>query len=291
MVPAILGEKLLAIVFVRKDSGKFMTNTSRVLHDDTQRGVTRFRDGRFFVAALLTFPVLIVPIIVAASLIWQRVQFVKLHPTVVSVKPLTISKILNDPSIGEPFLLWMTVGAGLLAFAIWRICRLYLATIAYRFQASEQKKTRLGALVASACLLQAVAIVGMLMLSLNPSHTDSAAHMAGSYMLFFGQAVSILMSGFLCGAIGKAAAGAGAGDDPRSGLILRSCVFRWRFSRVIAGLAVLFWISYLGRDVPLPFEGLTMQLLFSSLESVLLASFLMYLMSFTPDLFRFEMHG
>lgn len=71
----------------------------------------------------------------------------------------------------------------------------------------------------------------------------------------------------------------------------RNCAFRSRFSRVIAVLAAIFWIVYLNRDATLPIDSFRVQLIFSSLELVVIVSFLSYLASFAPDLFRYELNG
>lgn len=122
----------------------------------------------------------------------SRIFFAQRNPEYVARKPPTISRAISDPSVGEPFAFWVSLSAGVLIIG---------AIAFFLFLTFELKKGTTGSKAARnwvyvfggiAVLLQAIACIGMVILSNFRFPHDNDLHMFGSFMFFIAQALMVL---------------------------------------------------------------------------------------------------
>ena len=236
---------------------------------------------RRFVAILIAAPALLVPVIVVLAIYWARQTFQQ-SPEAAVAGSRTISRAISAPDIADIFAPTISFAALLLAAVVWRIVLLLHAAIeaAYRHDPRAGRIAR-GAL-ALAAIAEACGIVGMVLLSW---FAERDLHIGGSYLFFFGQAAAILGSGVVCRMLLMTAALDEVPGWAKSGLSPRLTLLRSRTTPGIAAAALVFWILYLVRD------GLDrtpdwLERIFSGLEIALIVSFLLYLATFSVELFR-----
>lgn len=209
------------------------------------------------------------PVTSAGAILWVHGDNIARHSANYVKAPPTISHALLDPAIADPFAWAMIVSAVFLSFAIVQV-----VGALYRIIAGTARGRAGNLLLLSVITLcEAVAVAGMIVLSQYTGNIDSHIHDVGSYMLFFGHALGIGLSGVL---IRRLLANAPASDallklrrNPRNAL-------------AIALLSALYGVIYFGGKV-LPDEYFFWQrALLSGTEVVVILSFLAYLSSFWP---------
>lgn len=151
--------------------------------------------------AALAVILLVPPIVGINALIYHaRWAYAHFHPEEVAAKPHTISRALADPRVGDFFGHCLSVLAPMLGVGVSLLVWLLLSD----WWRSGTGRTRtvsgaaavgLGHLV---ILLQAIACVGIVMLSTHSLEQNRDLHMAGSYLFFVGQLLVIAVGGFWC---------------------------------------------------------------------------------------------
>lgn len=221
-------------------------------------------------AIMCATPCLLIP-----GFLWVQWRGAVLHPEMIGVWHPTISWALNNPLIARPFGVLIVGLTPLLLTSVWMALR-----FKWRFSSALGHGPRhrifwRGYIVAIGAL-QLMAAAGMLLLIFYPSHAHSGPHLAGSYMLFIGHAVSIFMSGIYSRKLTRI----GASDDP----VLSATRERRRArgSLVVAGLSVLYLMMFFGPKLSEAFNFYAFSALAAGTEVVVLSAFLLYLLGFTP---------
>lgn len=244
------------------------------------------------VAGLWTAPVVVAPIIVTGCIFWSKAEFAARYPDQLLHAPVTVSTAQSDPFIAAVSVQWIALAAFLLAIAVWRIVLQLRARIHSLF-ARRVDRRRQWALcsVYAVALLQMVALAGMILQSRFPVIGYDVLHMAGSYMLFVGHATSISISGLLCAALYRA----GRSQHRSPSQTLQAVSSRLEAARapmayLVGFLSICFGASFLLKDLSLPVDWFTLQVVYTRLEILVLISFLLYCASFAPCVFRNECH-
>ncbi|MDA5557516.1 hypothetical protein [Shimia sp. MMG029] len=219
-----------------------------------------------------------VTLVVNAQIYPARWQFAAFYPDKTSERPYTISESIGDPRIGEPFADWMLLCAPILFVGVVLLCLPALRAL-QTSGADDKAVRRITLLTWGLLLLQAMACVGLVILSQYRFPHFRDEHMLGSYLFFFSQALVVVAGEFL--SRGYARLGAeGRVLTPRYALWRRTYVW------VPIALGVSYLVFFLGKGhAP---EGLRYEVYFiyTGLELLLLSSFLFYVMTFAPDMWR-----
>ena len=236
---------------------------------------------RRIVAILIAAPAVLVPVIVMVAIYCARLSFYQQTPSTLAGSQ-TISRAISDPAIADIFAPTISIAAVLLAAAVSQIILLLRAAIEAGF--TPESRARRAAMVALvlAGMAQACGIGGMVALSWL---TQRELHIGASYLFFFGQASAILGIGVLSRMLLQSPAKDGNSGWAKSGLSPRLTLLRSRAALGIAAAALVFWILYLLRD-ELDRAPDWLERIFSGLEIALISSFLLYLASFSVELFR-----
>lgn len=215
-------------------------------------------------------------IVVVNILIYRaRIVFAVLHPEYVSEQPATISRALSAPQVGEPFAIWMAICAPILFVGVSA-----LVYGAWREQARTGPTDRgIFWLSLIVVLLQAMASVGMVLLSHYRFPDHHEMHMVGSYLFFFSQAFVVVFGEFLSRRHGALEEGRSF-MDKRGGNLRR--VYIW--VPVCLGVAYLFLFVIKGYDLgPI---SVPLYAAYTVTEPMLLSSFLGYVLSYHFDMGR-----
>ena len=245
--------------------------------------MTSSRSRQRIGSALFAAPALIVPIAVIAAIIWARESFYLGHAAAFKTGSPTISRAISEPGIAVTFATTVTLAAALLALICWRILVMYAHTIRTVFPDRARGRTTAFCLVGLAGAAQACSVTGIVSLSWL---TERTLHIGSSYLFFFGQACAILFISLICIALLKQEPYRNSGVA-RQGLSPRLSRVRAVAGPAIAATAVVFWILFLIRDAADPVPKWLDQV-FSTLEIVLIFSFLGYLAGFSVELYRWH---
>lgn len=233
-------------------------------------------------ARLIASGILIVPAIVIPAILWARFAFHRLHPDADPSIFLTISRAISDPTIGEPFAVWVTIAAALL----WPSTHLLL----WMFATDHPRRDRLGArrdLIGRAMLVgfslaMTAACTGMVILSnyrLGSGGADHRVHMFGSYIFFIGQASAILLVATYHSVIAPALRPAVAPFFPARRRIA--------FGYAIMALAALYGGLFRVKSMDFGAAQGWVTSAYVELETILIILFLIYLSLFYVDALRF----
>jgi F0F1-type ATP synthase membrane subunit c/vacuolar-type H+-ATPase subunit K len=237
------------------------------------------------VAILIAAPAVLVPIIVVLAIYWARQSFYQQSPAAPLAGSQTISRAISDPGIADIFAPTISLAAVLLTAVVWRIILLLHAAIEAAFRHDPRAARIATGVLALAAIAEAVGIFGMVLLSWL---AERDLHIGGSYLFFFGQATAILGSGVVCRMLLRTAERDDAPPWTKSGLSRRLSRLRSRTAPGIAAAALVFWIVYLVRD-GLDHTPDWLERAFSALEIALIVSFLLYLATFSVELFRAQL--
>jgi hypothetical protein len=228
--------------------------------------------------------VVLVPSIEIPLLFWTRLTYGDLHPAEVSKTPPTISAALGEPAVADPFAMIILLIAALTAVSVTFIVRAYSRSINMTWAVDQRKNTTAGLLLLFCVLAQAAGTLGMVVTSWVPLGVDRNIHMISSYVFFAGQSLAVLGSGILGHMLRS-----GAENTGEFGTRVNS-MHGMRFKAAVAiavlalGYLLLFWI----KDFPMAVDNYVVRYVYSSWEIVLLASFVIYLGLFAPDLYWME---
>lgn len=236
-------------------------------------------------ATLCVLPMSFVIIVVNYWIYRARADFIRLHPDYYAVEPPTISRAISDPAIGEPFAFWIAISAALLVVGVLPVCWLYFRSGLALPASSVRARRVLLTLPALAFVCQCAAAVGMVMLSSYRFPDFHDEHMLGSYVFFAGQAVVVMLAGFMCTAIARDPAAARA---LRDGAYIDPRVSRFRGPAAFAGVGLA--LAYLGlfalKEVELPVLGTAIYWTYVLAEPTLISYFLAVLATYVWDVFR-----
>ncbi|MCP4208336.1 MAG: hypothetical protein GY767_14960 [Shimia sp.] len=233
--------------------------------------------GLAMLVALITTS--FVTVVVNVQMYSARWKFAAFYPEKAADRPSTISESIADPRIGEPFADWhllcaplLFVGVACLILSTWR-----------EAQASGTATVKITSVSWILVLLQAMASVGLVILSQYRFPDFRDQHMAGSYLFFFSQAFVVVAGEVLSrsyAALGTQAQVAGRIWSPRYA--------RWRrrFVWLPIVLGLLYLCLFLGKGYAPEALRYEIYWAYVSTELFLLSSFLFYMMSFAPDMWR-----
>ncbi|WP_299422862.1 hypothetical protein [uncultured Shimia sp.] len=233
--------------------------------------------GLAMLVALITTS--FVTVVVNIQMYSARWKFAGFYPEKAAERPSTISESIADPRIGEPFANWhllcaplLFVGVACLILSTWREAR-----------ASGQATLKITTVTWILVLLQAMASVGLVILSQYRFPDFRDQHMAGSYLFFFSQAFVVVAGEILS----RAYAGLGA-EGQVAGRIWspRFAGWRRRFVWVPILLGVTYLCLFLGKGYAPEALRYEVYWAYVSTELFLLSSFLFYMMSYAPDMWR-----
>jgi hypothetical protein len=233
-------------------------------------------------AAIFAFIAVLVPVVVALGIIWARHEYYRQSPAIFDANAPTISRAISEPGVAETFALVMTLAAGLLALVVWRIVELYRLSISIVFRGDPRGERLASGIITLAAISQACSVAGILLLSW---FSDRTLHIGGSYLFFFGQTFAILFSGLTCLMLLQTPTYNNAADRTTVALSPRISKWRWRAASLITIASLVFWVLYIVRENSEPAPHWVHQA-FSILEMILIASFLLYLATFSSELGR-----
>lgn len=233
-------------------------------------------------ASALVSPLLLAPVVAVTAMFWARSESIQLHPDQAAWNPPTVSRAIADPVIGNPFALWMLLVAALQAFAVFRI-----AQAVYRATLSPLPKRHAVPMVLMFIAIlgsEAVAVAGVVVLSQYTGSISDYWHQAGSYMLFFGNGLAILMYGIFV-VLDHAQRAPHASNFP----LPYERTIHTRFAWVISVVGIVFgYLYFWGFDYLAPYNDYLFRSIFVICELVLLISSLIYLGSFVRPMYRHE---
>ena len=218
-------------------------------------------------------------VVVAVNVLiyWARDLYAINHPEFVAKQPATISQTLSDTIIGPFFAKWMAICAPVLWVGV---CALVWAGwVEFRRSGYGTPREKRTLLWLSVCVvvLQAMAAAGMVMLSQFRFPDHHVLHMQGSYLFFFSQAFVIVFGELVSRGYARHPKGATFLSD--AGARVR----RW-YVWVPIGLGLLYLALFLikGFDLGALNDGIYAS--YTSVEPLLLSSFLGYVLTFHYDM-------
>lgn len=234
--------------------------------------------------AFLTAAGLAVSLVCTTFVVWvvnaiiytARWDFIAMHPERAARNPPTISRALAEPAVGVPFAEWMAICAPVLFVGVFLLvgCGLTELRKNGRQDASVVRWfTRMSGVLIG---LQALASIGMVMLSHYRFPDHHFGHMAGSYLFFFSQALVVFVGQIVSNAYGKL---------PPEGRVMLPGMARVRriYVWVPVVLAVVYLSCFVLKDIDLGAINGPLFTVYVSTEPMLISSFLFYVLSFAPD--------
>ncbi|TCL01535.1 Frag1/DRAM/Sfk1 family protein [Shimia isoporae] len=214
--------------------------------------------------------------VVNALIYTARWDFIASNPDRVAHQSPTISRAISDPRIGEPFAEWMAICAPVLLVGVLLLVWSGLHELRRNGAQTEATLRWFFRVSVGLVILQALASVGMVMLSHFRFPDHHFGHMAGSYLFFFSQAAVVFVGQILSNAYAKL---------PADGRIVLPWMARVRriYVWVPVALAVIYLVCFVLKDVELGVLNGPLFTVYVSTEPVLLSSFLIYVLSFAPD--------
>lgn len=226
--------------------------------------------GRVWAGVLgWSFPV--GPLMPAVAILWVHADNMARHPASYVEAPPTISRALWDPAIADPFAWVMIASAVFLTLAIGQV-----VLALWRLVALTPGRAFNGLLLSVFTVCEAVAVAGMIVLSQYTGRTASHLHDTGSFMLFFGHAIGISLSGWL---IRRMRA---AGPDDAAAAVLDTVRRAPRHALLLALLSAAFGIVYFGGKALPEAYFFWQRLVLSVIEVIVILGFLAYLQSLLP---------
>ncbi len=233
--------------------------------------------GLAMLVALITTS--FVTVVVNVQMYSARWKFAAFYPEKAADRPSTISESIADPRIGEPFADWLLLSAPLLFVGVFCL----IVSTWWALKLGGQVTLKITLVTWILITLQAMASVGMVILSQYRFPDFRDQHMAGSYLFFFSQAFVVVAGEILSrsyAALGREGQVAGRIWSPRFA--------RWRrrFVWVPIVLGLVYLCLFLGKGYAPEALRYEVYWAYVSTELFLLSSFLFYMMSYAPDMWR-----
>ncbi|WP_412553085.1 hypothetical protein [Shimia sp. MIT1388] len=238
--------------------------------------------GLAMLVALITTS--FVTVVVNVQMYSARWKFAAFYPEKAADRPSTISESIADPRIGEPFADWLLLSAPLLFVGV----SCLIVSTWWALKLGGQVTLKITLVTWILITLQAMASVGMVILSQYRFPDFRDQHMAGSYLFFFSQAFVVVAGEILS----RAYAGLGA-EGQVAGRIWSPRFARWRrrFVWVPIVLGLVYLCLFLGKGYAPEALRYEVYWAYVSTELFLLSSFLFYMMSYAPDMWRVWKRG
>ena len=239
-------------------------------------------------ALLFALPAILVPVIEIPLVLWARATFLAMHPDYLDDPP-TISRAINDPSVGVPFADLILVITALIMTAL-PIMLLSYARAISRLHLSPSRRNMLYGLLFLFFVFQITASTGMVITTQYSFDIDHDLHMLGSYMFFCFQATTILVAAVLCHILLRHQTRHAIPDHEWQ---FRASMhrFRVRFAMVVVGLAALYGIFYVAKDYEWPISPYVVRVIYTQSEVIVIASFVVFLGSYSLDIYHAILHG
>lgn len=220
-------------------------------------------------------------------MIWARAEMARIHPDAVAARPPTVSRAIAEPIIGDPFAMWIVLVAVLQAFAVLRIAQATYRTVLSPPPARHRSLSV--AMFASMLGAEALAVAGVVILSQYTGSVSDYWHQTGSYMMFFGNGMAILLFGiFITLVEGQRTQGT---PHPAAMPLPYEPKIHTRFAWLTSLVGILFgYLYFYGFDDLMPYNEYAFRLAFAMSELVLLVASLAYLGSFLRPMYRHELH-
>ena len=206
----------------------------------------------------------------------SRWAFAELRPDYIAHSPPTISRALEEPSVGDPFAIWMLICAPALFLSMLLFTRYFRNRLAQKPGVDPRALKRITIFSIVTLFLQALASTGMIMLSQFrfPDHNDM--HMVGSYLFFFSQAAVVFVGSHLSNLHDRV-------DDSHRVLPRQSCRFRRYYVFVPYALSVLYLGLFIAKGYDLSPWNDALYMGYVTTELILISSFLFYFLSWVAD--------
>lgn len=238
---------------------------------------------RKWAAILLALPAVLVPMIYIPLVLWARETFLAMHPDYMDDPP-TISRAINDPSVGVPFADLIIIITALIMMALPLMLFAYGLAIA-RLNISRRRRLSMYVLLFLMLVFQIAASTGMVVTTQYSFDVDHDMHMLGSYAFFFFQAITILVAATLCKLLLHQQQRHAIPDHEwqfRPAMHL----FRFRFAVLIVALAAMFGILFVAKDYPLPISRYAVQVIYTQCEVIVIGCFVLFLGSYAVDIYH-----
>lgn len=207
-----------------------------------------------------------------------RWEFAERNPDYVAKLPATISRAISDPAIGAPFANWMLVCAPVLFLGVLLMLTSFLRELKHNDDISPDLRRIIMVLTAALIVLQAMASVGMVMLSQYTFPVYINEHMTGSFLFFISQAFVVFGAGILSRLFERV---------PPKGRVVNSVMGRLRRWLLLlpGALAVVYLGLFVGKDMVPNASALhwPVHQTYVTVELLLISAFLLYLFSWVPD--------
>lgn len=248
-------------------------------------GSRRFAGAATVFAALAT-------VFVTLVVIWQihaaRILFLKQNPDYADglFRP-TVSRALSDPTVGEPFHIWITLCALLLPPAVMVIGALYLETGRFIADIAPRLSRLFRFAVPATVVAQMVSSFGMWMLSGFRFPDHNAEHMIGSYLFFSAQTLVVVMGTLMCFAIARSGPVATRLAKAPRGLLRPSlCRARALFGLFCVVMTLFYVLLFIAKDMASPIDIHILYELYVRTELVVISGFVVFLSLHLPELWE-----
>lgn len=238
-------------------------------------------------ALLFALPALLVPVIEIPLVLWARATFLAANPQYLDDPP-TISRAINDPSVGLPFADMILVITAMIMLALPTMLLSYAYAIS-RLNLGSGRRGMMYLLLFLIFAFQVTASAGMVLTTQYSFDTGHDLHMLGSYVFFSFQAITSLVAATLCRMLLHQQQKHAIPDAEwhfRPGMHR----FRFRFALVIVGLAALFGILYVAKDHEWPIDPYVIQVIYTQTEVILIATFVLFFGSYAVDIYHMIRH-
>ena len=237
------------------------------------------------VGTLAAAPAAAVPAVQIPLILWTRRAYEALHP--LGDHPDTVSRAISDaPAVGDVFANGVILVGALITLALWRIISAYRVTIDLRLARASRAHARSSVGVTIAGVSQCIAIAGMILASQFTLADNHDLHMLGSYVFFAGQVLTISISGLICAVLARSPQRIDPARAPAPLLLPGMSSFRAWFALAIFVQAILYLALFFLKNMPFGATAELIRVCYVYLEVVVLSSFVLYLGSFAPDLYR-----
>lgn len=242
---------------------------------------------RKHVAVLLAVPALMVPAIEIPLVMWARSKFVELNPDYLNDPP-TISRSINDPTVGAPFADLILLITALILMVTPVLIWSYALAIS-RLTLNRRRRVLMYVLLGMLFIFQIIASTGMVLTTQFTFAIDHDMHMLGSYTFFVFQALTIFIAGSLCRMLFNEQQRHGIADVDWQ---FRPSMhrFRFRFAMLIMVLVVLYGVLFVLKDHTLPISDYIVQVAYTQCEVIVIACYVLFLGSYAVDIHHMVRH-
>lgn len=232
-------------------------------------------------ALMLLFSMLMtgfVIVVVNVQIYLARYLYGFYRPETLTGRPVTISRALSEPRVGEPFANWMLVCAPVLAIGV--ALMILAALIELRRNGGTPNPREYRTLVwlcLIVVLLQVLAAIGMVWLSQYRFPHFNKMQMKGSYVFFVSQACVVIFGEFVSRRFARL-------PQDRTLLSFGMARFRKVYVWVPTLLCGLYLFLFFAKDFDLGWVNKPLYVVYTSTEPLLLSAFLGYILTYHVDM-------